>query len=300
MTVRYGRIHELTTPCAMTTSFRKATLCLWAAALVAGSFTGRVPVRWSGGRVLALPMAAVLASSALCLGHRTVGSLVVVRQLGKGFLAWHAFIVGFESLSCGLRRHKLALLLNCLKQYLDVHPLDPKHWNAFFLWTAAMAVLYSVAGTLLYISVSMLNDDVLAIAVGAFVVPRMITYASFYWRLQCPMALLGAAAADLRVECTRQLQAACEASRPLDSHVWRALRQRQFLLHDMLRQASDVNGPCLFNAMAHLFLITTPSLGATLIGRVGSSTMLLVQVHAMLSTVVTFATCARPAVQVKH
>ncbi|XP_034250646.1 uncharacterized protein LOC117651040 isoform X1 [Thrips palmi] len=212
----------------------------------------------------------------------------------------------FEALAYTARRRDLAVLLNGLKAYLHAHPLRTSRWRPLLLFSIITVLPHFAlfVGQMSQIPARGAVGTTQAVAyvvlfsVGAFV------SACLYMRILCPLAVLRAAAADLRIDWKRAVLAALgedaiihdhdavphdhnasppvlhghdtvlhdydaglqspEAilhNRSIDGHMaalaWRALRQRQLLLHDLVRKSSDANGPCILALLLSLAGLTT-------------------------------------------
>lgn len=121
-----------------------------------------------------------------------------------------------------------------------------------------------------------------------------------YSRILLPLAVLGAAAAELRVALRLMVQEACDEQRAPDVFTLRALRQRQFLIFDMYRKASHANGPCMVSFLVELFIIISPSIGPAL-GIIEHGDLvkaLLYNGSFILTVVVTIVMCQWPASEV--
>ena len=169
-----------------------------------------------------------------------------------------------------------------------------------FLGTAGI-IAYCATRLAFWINIAHLELTVNAIA-SIVPVLRCVVDFCIYMRVVCPLAVLGAAAADLRVECRQKVQQACLRRRPLHSEYWRALRQRQHLIHDILCKFSDANGLFLLMLLVYDFLVITPTLGAVITttsvqqaeGRVVSTDILY-----MSLSVAALCLCQWPAYEVQ-
>ena len=288
-------------------SFRSATVCLWAAALRVGALMGYFPVHWHGGRARAFSLARSLAASGSVLLLNITAIVMVKSVIGSDRFAFYTVYMITEAIINCTHRHEVALLLRCLWEYISVHPPRAARWRAMFLGTAAMTVWCAArfAFWTIYCCIELTISDVPGIV--PFVLCGTVRCAiefCVYTRLLCPLLVLGAVAADLLVECTQKVQEASQRRRPLHSEYWRALRQRQHLIHDMLREFSNANGFFLLMMMAYEFLAVTPTLGAGIATvdymKKGGVLVLSTNIIFLTVTVAALSMCQWPAFEVNN
>lgn len=263
-------------------SFRRATLWLWASVARVGAFLGYVPAVWRDGRARPLSRGSVLRACGCCQ-LATVIAICAGRRFEAIFVL-RASCMLIEGLLYSRGRRGFAVLVDCLWRYLGVHPLRAARWRALFLATAVTVAAVAAHGSYLVVQFVGAAEGASTVA---FIGLRMAVATCMYLRLFVPLAVVTAAAADLRADCARAaLQRGLQRG-----PAWRALRQRQFLLHDMLRKSSDVNGPCVFFMMVFVFLVTRSTIYDD------SSTLFYYGVNLLLNVVVIVA-CQLPAREV--